>query len=122
VCVPSWGAIAVQHQCGDFLCDANGNPDLTKPNPIGLQEDLNVELVGASAANAIFSADVFFVRAAGEASNGLFARGGGILNSNDYFGIGYGWQGSATAGSKVFRVAIGSKRLPIHWHFTLWRY
>src|SRR5690348_2914863 len=53
VCAPGLRPIAVQpRQCGDFLCDANGNPDLARPNPIGLQEDLNLELLGASAAGA----------------------------------------------------------------------
>lgn len=65
---------------------------------------------------------------AGNAASGLsrllgpagpvFGRGGrGLLNSNDFIRIGYGWSGSAQTGSQVFRIAIGSKRLPFHWHF-----
>ncbi len=47
----------------------------------------------------------------------LFARGTGILNSNDYVRIGMGWKGSAKAGQEVFRLAIGNERAWIHWHF-----
>ncbi len=48
----------------------------------------------------------------------LFGRGGrGILNSNDYFRIGWGWKGPAQGGKQILRIAIGSKRLPFHWHW-----
>jgi RHS repeat-associated protein len=47
----------------------------------------------------------------------LFARGTGLLNSNNYIRIGWGWKGSATTGSEVFRIAIGNKNSWIHWHF-----
>jgi len=109
-------------QCGDFLCDANGQPDLTKPNPIGLQEDVSAELLGALAATTALRADVFLNQVAGQTGQKLFSRGTGLLNTNDYLRIGYGWEGSARTGANVFRIAIGSKRLPFHWHFTLWRF
>jgi len=48
----------------------------------------------------------------------LFGRGGtGILNSNPFIRIGWGWKGTREAGKLIFRIAIGSKRGPIHWHF-----
>jgi uncharacterized protein RhaS with RHS repeats len=50
----------------------------------------------------------------------LFKRGGGLLNSNDYFRIGWGWSGNAATGRNVFRIGVGSKRLPFHWHFDIW--
>lgn len=50
-------------------------------------------------------------------NNTLFARGTGLLNSNDYIRIGWGWKGSATSGSEVFRIAIGNKKSWIHLHF-----
>jgi RHS repeat-associated protein len=51
----------------------------------------------------------------------LLGRGGrGLLNSNDFLRFGWGWQGSARAGRDVIRVAIGSKRLPRHWHMETW--
>lgn len=52
----------------------------------------------------------------------LFARGGGLLNSNDYLRIGRGWYGSARDGSEWFRIAIGSRRGSVHWHIRLWKY
>jgi len=57
-------------------------------------------------------------------SNYLFGRGGwGLFNgrlTGDWIRLGYSWQGSARAGREVFRLVIGSKRLPFHWHLTLW--
>jgi RHS repeat-associated protein len=50
----------------------------------------------------------------------LFARGSGLLNSNDYLRIGWNWEGPAIGGQNVFRIAIGSKRGWLHWHWTLW--
>jgi hypothetical protein len=47
----------------------------------------------------------------------LLGRGGGLLNSNDYIRLGWSWKGSAMEGSEILRLAIGSKRLPFHWHF-----
>jgi hypothetical protein len=50
----------------------------------------------------------------------LFERSTGLLNRrNDWFRIGYGWNDHKQ--SEVFRIAIGSKRGPIHVHFDLWR-
>src|SRR5262249_28027105 len=49
----------------------------------------------------------------------LFARGNGLLNSNDYFRIGWGWSGDALTGRDVFRIGIGNKDSFIHWHFDL---
>ena len=53
----------------------------------------------------------------GKAGDALFGRGTGLLNSNDYIRIGWGWKGSATTGQEVFRIAIGNKDSFIHWHF-----
>jgi RHS repeat-associated protein len=54
----------------------------------------------------------------------LFARGKGILNGfplfGDWFRIGWNWSGTWDKGSLVFRVGIGSKRLPYHFHWNLW--
>lgn len=47
----------------------------------------------------------------------LLGRGGGLLNSNDYIRLGWSWKGSAMEGKEILRLAIGSKRLPFHWHF-----
>jgi len=47
----------------------------------------------------------------------LLGRGGGLLNTNDYIRLGWSWKGSAMEGKEIIRLAIGSKRLPIHWHF-----
>lgn len=50
----------------------------------------------------------------------LFKRRGGLLNSNDYFRIGWNWNNNkAGGGGPVFRIAIGGKNLPIHWHLDL---
>ncbi len=57
------------------------------------------------------------VVAAPAASQALFARGVGILNSNNYLRIGLGWKGSASQGRIIFRIAIGNKNGPLHWHF-----
>lgn len=46
----------------------------------------------------------------------LFGRGYGLLNSNDFIRLGISWKGSAKAGEEVFRLAIGKKGWPIHWH------
>jgi hypothetical protein len=49
----------------------------------------------------------------------LFGRGGtGLLNSNDYLRIGYGWNNNIQ--QTVFRIAVGSKNAFIHWHLDLW--
>jgi hypothetical protein len=74
-------------------------------------------LTGANAGNAAKTAT-----GATSLSQALFARGNGLLNSNDYFRIGFGWTGSGKAGHDVFRVAIGSKRGRVHWHIDLWRW
>jgi RHS repeat-associated protein len=54
----------------------------------------------------------------------VFGRGGrvagGILNKSDLVRIGFSWEGSATTGRQVFRMGIGSKRLPFHYHIRLW--
>lgn len=108
-------------QCGDYLCDASGT--IVRPNPIGLEHDINADLaIAGIARGAMLAADALSDVVAKEAPQALFGRGGGLLNSNDYLRVGYGWEGSATNGSNVFRIALGSKRLPFHWHFTLWRY
>ena len=51
----------------------------------------------------------------------LFARGTGLLNSNNYFRIGWSWYGRnildfLPAGGMVFRIVVGSPSSPIHWH------
>ena len=47
----------------------------------------------------------------------LFGRNGGFFNSNDYVRVGWNWKGPSAAGRLVFRIAIGSRRLPFHWHW-----
>ena len=47
----------------------------------------------------------------------LGRHGLGLLNRSDYIRLGWGWKGSAESGREILRIAIGSKRLPIHWHF-----
>ncbi len=53
----------------------------------------------------------------------LFSRGTGLLNSNNFLRIGWGWYGGniidfLPVGGEVFRVVVGSPNGPIHWH--LW--
>lgn len=54
----------------------------------------------------------------------LFARGKGILNGFPLFGdwlrIGWNWSGTWDKDPLVFRVGIGSKRRPYHFHWNLW--
>jgi len=45
-------------------------------------------------------------------------RGTGILNTNDFLRVGWGW--SQEVGREVFRIGIGSNRLPFHGHLDLW--
>ncbi len=66
---------------------------------------------------AVANATVGIAESAPAIGNALFARGTGLLNSNDFIRIGWNWKGSATAGSEVFRLAIGNKRSWIHWHY-----
>ena len=97
-------------QCGDFLCQANGHdPDLTKPHPIGLQEDFSVELAASALAQDV-------VAAQGMAADALFQRGTGLLNDNPYLRVGWGWNNNI--GSEVFRIAIGSR--PTWTHIDMW--
>jgi hypothetical protein len=100
---------------------------IVRANPIGLQEDIGLELVGAGLAKVALDTGYKITinvadAVAKKAPETLFGRGTGWLNSNDYFRVGYNWSGSAQSGSRVFRIAIGSKRLPFHWHFDLWRF
>jgi len=47
----------------------------------------------------------------------VFGRyGNGLLNDNNYFRVGWGWDGT----KEVFRIAFGNKSAPIHWHVDLW--
>ena len=53
----------------------------------------------------------------------FFARGTGLLNSNNWLRIGWGWYGGNIVdgipiGAEVFRIVVGSPSSPIHWH--LW--
>jgi RHS repeat-associated protein len=54
-----------------------------------------------------------------QASDYLFARSVGLLNSNPYLRIGWGW--SKPANSEVFRISIGGKGLPIWKHIDLFK-
>ena len=49
----------------------------------------------------------------------FFARHTGILNTNNIIRIGVNWNNVIKC--LVFRIAIGYKGGPIHWHFDLWR-
>lgn len=46
----------------------------------------------------------------------LFARHGGWLNNNRIARIGYNYH----AGREVFRLVVGSRGSPIHWHIFTW--
>ena len=50
----------------------------------------------------------------------LFARKTGILNTNAYVRLGFGWNNIIKC--IVFRLAIGSAGALIHWHIDLWDY
>ena len=50
----------------------------------------------------------------------LFSRGVGIVNSNPYIRIGWGWKGTRQAGYEIFRIAIVQKGSRFHWHFDFW--
>ena len=86
---------------------------LTRPGVYA--EFLTVSAAGAGAARGFLSRG---------AQEFLFGRGGsGLLNgrfTKDIVRVGHGWQGDAHTGVSVFRIAVGSKRLPFHWHKTLW--
>ena len=48
----------------------------------------------------------------------------GLLNgrlTGDFIRIGYSWDARVAPGHGIFRIAIGSKRLPVHWHWNLWK-
>jgi hypothetical protein len=66
-----------------------------------------------------------FTAALGKVGEFLFARGGkGLLNgrvTGDLLRVGYSWSGSAKEGAEVFRIAVGSKRLSVHFHLDLWK-
>lgn len=47
----------------------------------------------------------------------LFGRSTGLFNNNPWVRIGLGWKGNAKTGQEVFRLVIGNRRLPIHWHW-----
>ena len=48
----------------------------------------------------------------------LFTRGTGLLNSNRYLTLGWGWNQNRQM--EVMRLAIGNRRAPIHGHLDLW--
>jgi RHS repeat-associated protein len=48
----------------------------------------------------------------------LFTRGTGLLNSNRYLRLGWGWNQNRQI--EVMRLAIGNRRAPIHGHLDLW--
>lgn len=50
-------------------------------------------------------------------SSPLFGRAGGLLNSNPFLRVGWGWNDNI--GREVFRIAIGGRDLPIWWHIDL---
>lgn len=53
-------------------------------------------------------------------SSRLFGRGAGLLNSNNVVRAGWGWKGSHATGQDVFRLVVGNKDGPIHWHLDVW--
>ena len=65
--------------------------------------------------------DLTFIIVSGGMGSGpqgwLFGRGIGLANTNDLIRIGWSWKGTAQTGREIFRIAIGSRRLPFHWHF-----
>jgi hypothetical protein len=55
------------------------------------------------------------------AGDALFARGTGLLNTNNFLRIGWGWYGANVTdnlvkGGNVFRVVVGCPNCFIHWH------
>lgn len=42
----------------------------------------------------------------------------GLLNRNDILRVGWSW--NQKIAKEVFRIGIGSKRGPIHWHINIW--
>lgn len=102
-----------------------GNPirliDPSGLGPICRLEDKDVWMQDDSIEPVPILEDPIFLLLTGIMGSGprgwLFGRGHGLLNSNDFIRIGWGWKGTAKAGKEIFRIAIGSKRLPFHWHF-----
>ncbi|MBZ0167334.1 MAG: RHS repeat-associated core domain-containing protein [Candidatus Omnitrophica bacterium] len=45
---------------------------------------------------------------------------GGWLNNNPWIRVGMGWKGPRVGGHPVFRIAIGSKKGPVHIHIDIW--
>lgn len=116
--------------CGDFVCSADGKHIGVAPADVqGVRPEASfgdalmfvpVEKLAAPVAGAAarLGGDL-----AAKAADAFFARGGkGLVNSNDFFRIGYGWKGTAKAGSDVFRIAIGNKDSWIHIHIDLWKF
>jgi RHS repeat-associated protein len=85
----------------------------------GAAARVGARVVGAGARAAGAATQTGLKTVATETSVGryLFARHTGALNSNNYFRIGMGWKGPAKTGQEVFRIGIGNKNAPIHWHW-----
>lgn len=104
-----------------------GNNPLSLIDPLGLGpgfcrlEDRDVWMQDDSIESFAWWEDPGFLLLTGGIGSGprgwLFGRGIGLFNSNNFIRIGWGWRGSATSGREIFRLAIGSRRLPFHWHF-----
>ena len=56
----------------------------------------------------------------GDLADYFFARGTGVLNTNAYVRLGFGWNNVIKC--VVFRLAIGSAGALIHWHYDFWDY
>ncbi len=83
-----------------------------------VEASLGVSSVAVITTSALIAAEAAGIYEPGY-YNSLFGRGGtGLFNSNDYLRLGYGWNNNIK--QQVFRLAVGSKRLPFHWHYDLW--
>lgn len=93
------------------------------PSCVNTWKQSNAVVTDATIATA---AAVAAVPLAGEigtsaAGDALFARGTGLLNSNNNFRVGWGWYGAnvidnLVKGGDVFRVVVGCPSCFIHWH------
>lgn len=54
-------------------------------------------------------------------SSTLFMKESGLLNSNSFVRIGWGWVGSRATGHNVFRISIGNRDALIHFQWDLFQ-
>ncbi len=104
-----WHASPQCSKCGSYFTNATA----------GVNVATAYTLVGTAGA---FAAGEIATTSAGDY---LFARGTGLLNSNDFLRVGWGWYGGnlidyLPVGAEVFRIVVGNPNSPIHWHLWSW--